>query len=772
MHPESDWKPDLIDVLQQPIWTVRPDGSIADANAFWRDYTGLREETALGQSWGTAVHPDDAPIVEERWTTATQRDEPFEIEYRFQRADGVYRWHIARVAPIPGPDAASRWWGAIAIDIEERRQAREALRASEANFRDIVAHANDIIYTFRPDGTITAVNPAVERVLGYKPEALIGKNLDSLIAPDQLSLSHSMLARKLEGKSSSTYDLDAMAWDGRRVTLEVNTRLVENEGQPAMIHGVARDISSRRHRIRQAELSAAIGTALASQLALTDQLQACAQALVDHLGAAFARVWLVDARDPSILDLQASAGLYTHLDGAHSRISVGEMKIGRIAAERRPFLSNTVATDPEISDHDWARREGIVAFAGYPILLGGRLLGVIGLFSRYLLDETTQAVLSSIADTIAVAIERDRAERARDTVLARERDARVWAELAETRYRNLFEGVADAILVADSERRYQDANPAALALLGYERDELLNLRVEDIVASEQAWTKEEYASYLDTNRWVGELELRHKDGTIMPVEARATVVQLPTGKVYLSAVRDITERKHLERLQRDFLAMVTHDIRTPLTSIKGWLQMLQRRAYLEERDRGTVGRTLDQVEKISHLINDLADLVRIEAGQLQLRPKPLDLVALVREQVSMVQEQTDRHTLRIESPEAPIEGTWDRQRLGQVLQNLLTNAVKYSPDGSEITIRIEPDGDRVRVQVIDPGIGIAPDHLPLLFERFYRAGVTGAGGLGLGLHITRMLVEAHGGTISAESERGAGSTFTVSLPLTPPTNQP
>src|SRR5690606_943984 len=125
--------------------------------------------------------------------------------------------------------------------------------------RDIIASADDIIYTVNLDSTIAAVNPAVERVLGYPPHELIGKSLDSLIAPDQLHRSHSMLDRKLHGEPSSTYELDAIARDGRRVTLEVNTRLVRPEGQEPIINGVARDISARRQRIRQAELSAAIG---------------------------------------------------------------------------------------------------------------------------------------------------------------------------------------------------------------------------------------------------------------------------------------------------------------------------------------------------------------------------------------------------------------------------------------------------------------------------------------------------------------------------------
>ena len=161
----------------------------------------------------------------------------------------------------------------------------------------------------------------------------------------------------------------------------------------------------------------------------------------------------------------------------------------------------------------------------------------------------------------------------------------------------------------------------------------------------------------------------------------------------------------------------------------------------------------------------LAELVRFEAGQLLLRREPCDLVALAREQVALIEAQADGHPLHVEAGDDPLMALVDRQRIGQVLQNLLVNAVKYSPDGGDITLRLEAHDDEIRIEVVDHGMGIAPDHVGQLFERFYRADVTGAGGLGLGLHISKMLVDAHGGRISVSSVQGRGSTFTVTLPL-------
>jgi PAS domain S-box-containing protein len=693
--------------------------------------------------------------------------EPYEIEYRFRRADGVYRWHLARVAPIAGSEGAEEQWTGTAINIDDRRHAEQELRASEARYRDVVDYADDIVYTIALDGTVLAVNQAVEHILGYPPEEFVGYSIRSVIVPEQVERSFSMLDRKLKGEERGTYEVEVLRKDGRRVTLEINNRLVAAEGRPMVIHGIGRDISERRERSRQVELSAKIGVALTDRRPLSGQLDLCTRAIVTYLDAAFARIWTIDDDDPSMLVLRASSGLYTHLDGAHGRVPVGAWKIGRIAAERRPHLSNTVVDDPEIQDQEWARREGMVGFAGYPLHIGDRVLGVMALFARQPLGESTLTVLSSIAHAISMGIDRDRAEKAQEALLERERTARNWAQIAERRYRGLFEGVADAILVVDADRRYVDANAAATTLLGYEYDELMQLHVEDVVAREPDWTRAEFEEFTAAGQWQSQLQLWRKDGSTVPVEARATLVDLPDGTVFLSAIRDISERSRLEHLQRDFLAMVTHDLRSPLTAIKGQSQLLKRRSRDNAQVQNALESVLDQVGRMQTLIDDLADVVRLESGEFHLRMEPFDLVDLVHEEISVLQKQTDRHTFYVEAPGGSVAGCWDRQRLGQVLQNLLTNAVKYSPDGGAIVVQLKADEDRVRIAVSDRGVGIPPEHLPQLFQRFYRAEATGAGGLGLGLYITKMLVEAHGGTVTASSSPGEGSTFTVSLPRTP-----
>ncbi|CAA9418133.1 MAG: diguanylate cyclase/phosphodiesterase (GGDEF & EAL domains) with PAS/PAC sensor(s) [uncultured Rubrobacteraceae bacterium] len=162
-------------------------------------------------------------------------------------------------------------------------------------------------------------------------------------------------------------------------------------------------------QVRQASLRADASAALAESGTLRSVLQRCTEAMVRHLDVAFARIWTLNEEE-GVLELQASAGMYTHIDGPHGRVPVGELKIGLIAQERRPHLTNTVTSDPRVSDKEWARREGMVAFAGYPLVVEDRLVGVMAMFTREELSEDTLEALGSIADVIAQGIERKRAE--------------------------------------------------------------------------------------------------------------------------------------------------------------------------------------------------------------------------------------------------------------------------------------------------------------------------------------------------------------------------
>lgn len=240
-------------------------------------------------------------------------------------------------------------------------------------------------------------------------------------------------------------------------------------------------------------------------------------------------------------------------------------------------------------------------------------------------------------------------------------------------------------------------------------------------------------------------------------------------------IREQTARAEAEsanRIKDQFLTVAAHELRTPLTTLMGQAQLFQRRAerdgHLSEHDRRTLRVINDQVARLNKLVLDLLDVSRLEMGQLAIEQAPLDICELARRVVREMAQTADDRGVEIVCPDTPILVNGDELRLEQVLQNLIQNAVKYSPLGGRIVVGVDRRGDMASVSVADEGIGIPSQALPRLFERFYRA--TNAeehyiSGIGIGLFVVKQIVMLHGGTVAVESSEGKGSTFTVCLPL-------
>lgn len=338
------------------------------------------------------------------------------------------------------------------------------------------------------------------------------------------------------------------------------------------------------------------------------------------------------------------------------------------------------------------------------------------------------------------------------------------AEEAQAHYRSVFDGAGDAILIVGGDGLILDANPAAVALIGHERDALRGQPLIDMAVAPPGWAEGELHRLLTEGVWQGELDVLCADGSTTPVEVRARRLTLPEGELYVSILRDISERRQLEQTQRDFTALVTHELRAPLTSIKGFAQLLERRRVYDQR---AVDVILDRTRHLERIIGDLLDVATMDSGRLVLHPSRLSLTDLVRGAVERTQATTSAHTISAMLPDQPVWCLADGVRIDQILENLLSNAVKYSPSGESIEIVVVAGDTDVSITVSDHGHGIPPEALPKLFSRFYRVDASHSAtvqGQGLGLFITRSLVEAHGGTIHVTSTPGSGSTFTVTLP--------
>jgi signal transduction histidine kinase len=211
--------------------------------------------------------------------------------------------------------------------------------------------------------------------------------------------------------------------------------------------------------------------------------------------------------------------------------------------------------------------------------------------------------------------------------------------------------------------------------------------------------------------------------------------------------------------------MVTHDLRSPLTSIRGLAQLMQRRGTHRP---DLVQQIIEQSDRMQALLADLLDVERMEAGQLPMARTAVDLAAVVGACVRRAIALGSGHAIEFAAPDEPVVGWWDRQRLEQIAENLLANALKYTPKGGHERVSVRRSDGFAILSVRDTGIGMPPEALPHVFDRFYRVDHDGSrspSGIGLGLYITRMLVEAKGGTITVASEPGLGSEFTVQLPI-------
>lgn len=349
---------------------------------------------------------------------------------------------------------------------------------------------------------------------------------------------------------------------------------------------------------------------------------------------------------------------------------------------------------------------------------------------------------------------------------------------------NTIESMVDAVLVVDGEGRILEANRAAVGLLAARDASELLVSAADFCRRfglrNPAGAPLEVGDSPIGRALAGatvrreEAILRAADGTERFVAMSAAPVDgerpMPVTLAVVS-FEDIGEMKRLERLREEFLSIAAHELKTPLTSVKGYAQLLRRRG-LEgaQADRGleVINR---QCDRMNQLVEDLLDLSRVDLGRLSLRTQRCELHELAAEAVAHVQPLTSRHQLLLDcEPGACVEA--DRERVEQVLVNLLDNAVKFSPHGGLVRVSVSrgPDGCVVRVE--DQGLGISEDERSHVFERFYQAHpgrvLSSRGGMGIGLTIAREVVERHGGRIWFESELGKGSAFCFSLPYERP----
>ena len=567
---------------------------------------------------------------------------------------------------------------------------------------------------------------------------------------------------------------------------------------------------------RLSQLGADVGVALTHGDTMRSMLQTCTEAIVGHLDAAFARIWTL-SEDQSTLELQASAGMYTHIDGGHARVPVGKFKIGLIAQERKPHLTNAVVGDPRVPVQEWAKREGLVAFAGYPLIVGNQLVGVLAMFSRKTLTDFTLKSLASVADGIALGIARKQSE---ETL--RESELRY-----HSLFENMLEGFAYCKMLYEDDRPkdfvYIEVNGAFEKLTGLKN--VVGRSVTDVIPGireSDPGVLEVYGRVAST----GEPERFERYSNALRAWFAVSVYS-PQKEYFVAVFDNVTERKRAdeerETMHRRLLEVsreagmaevatnVLHNVGNVLNSVNVCASLVsdkirhskalslskaaallrghaadlaqflstdpkgkQLPAYFEalaahlDEERTAL---LKELASLTENVNHIKEIVAMQQsygkrlGVLELLP----VIGVVDDALRLNEGALARHQVKVirEYEEIP-PMLLERHKVLQILVNLIRNG-KYALDEGggqdrQLTIRVGKNGgDTIKVAVVDNGIGIPAENLTRIFGHGF---TTRKDGHGFGLHSSALAAKEMGGSLAVHSDGvDRGATFTLELPV-------
>jgi signal transduction histidine kinase/DNA-binding response OmpR family regulator len=320
--------------------------------------------------------------------------------------------------------------------------------------------------------------------------------------------------------------------------------------------------------------------------------------------------------------------------------------------------------------------------------------------------------------------------------------------------------VAEVVLVVDEGKRILLCNRSARRAFHLDADGAAGRRVDEVISDQDFVMLLDRP--LDADHFINE-EITLSDGRTLSAS-----VSRVNGVGYAIVMHDITHLKEIDRIRSEFVTAVSHDLRTPLTTIQGYIDLLPRAGPLTEQQQDYLVRMQRSLSAVGDLVSDLLDMSRIETGsELEMVPTKLDTIITDAVAELHLQARTKEQRLDVQMPDCLSEITGNPRRLRQVIDNLVGNAIKYTPPRGHITVQAEEGADHIRISVIDDGFGIPVDDQPYVFDKFFRVDLPETReipGTGLGLAIVQSVVEKHGGRVWVQSERGKGSVFTLLLP--------
>jgi PAS domain S-box-containing protein len=591
----------------------------------------------------------------------------------------------------------------------------------------IVKASGDAIISHSVEGVIETWNPAAEATFGFAASEAVGRSIDLIVAEDRRDDERRLTDEVRVGGAVRHFETTAVTKAGRRIDVSVAlSPLVTPDGVVVGIARITRDVS--REKLAERELA--------------------------RLAA------IVDSADDAIVSKDLNGIVQTWNAGAERTFGYRpDEMIGR-------SITTIIPADRHQEEAEVLRRirdgERVEHFETVRRRKDGSLIEVSLTVSPIRTADGRIVGASKIAREIT-------------TRKQLERDARRLAAIVESS--------DDAIASKDVNGIVQTWNPAAERLFGYSPDEIIGKPISMIIPPELLSEEDEVLRRIRAGQSIEHFETRRrrKDGSFIEISLTVSPIRGVDGRIIGASkiARDISVQRQLaraaeeaSRVKDEFLAMLSHELRTPLNAVLGYTRMLRQGHVSEDKQQRAVDIIERNANVLSQLVADVLDVSAIVTGKVQLNPSSCSLTQLAEAAVDIVRPSAEAKGVQLtfEPPGGPMQADCDGDRLQQVLWNLLVNAVKFTPAGGRIDVRLEErPGRYAQLTVRDTGVGIRKEMLPYIFQRFWqgeqRSDAPNAG-LGLGLALARHFTELHGGTIAVASDgEGRGAMFTVTLPL-------
>jgi PAS domain S-box-containing protein len=752
----------LADSVPQLLWISHPDGAVSYMNERWLEYAGI----STPPQWRSALHPDDATATLAEWERVRDTGEQFEQHYRIRRADGIYRWHLARAAAHFKDGRIVCWLGSATDVHDQREQTQELLTMFE------LEGSGKAICDIAT-GRILRANGELTKITGYALEELHGLTIRDLQHhEDRRSDDDAMRSLRDGRNTSSTTEKRYLRRDDGVLWVEVQLSVIPGASgeRPSRALATITDISARkRGEMRYRTLvnaSSSIVWAINPDGEMVEPQRAweafTGQSWEQHRGFGWIEMIHPDDR----------AGIKRgrqQRDAAEATWSSGRVWCAA-RQQYRYFIARAVpiiGPDGEVlewigttTDVDEQRRAEL---ANAFLVRADPILGS-SLDTPTIVQSLSRLAIESFAEWCILDLDRPDGTLHRAAVVHRDpamqplldvfRDVPVPPrELAPMLYETYEKGTPNILPLIPASRIAElraGPNTAIYAQLGLASCALLPLRASRGVIGVLAMMSS--VPY----------QFSTSDVPYLMELARRAALAIENARLY-EAAQAANEAKD------SFLANLSHELRTPMTAIVGWSSLLATGEYDAAMLSTGISAIRQSAQAQTRLIEDLLDLSAAAAGKLVLAPEVCNLRDIVERAVRAVEigAHAKNIALLVTQANAPIVA--DEDRMQQAIGNLLSNAIKFTPSGGEVRVTVSTDGDDATVRIRDSGRGIDPAFLPRIFDRFTQEAVapeSSQRGLGLGLSIVRQIVELHGGSIAAKSPgHGRGSEFVLRVPL-------